>query len=138
MHPTENRGLSLWEAAAFQTFPSSYRWAGSYGSIERQIGNAVPVWMAEELGASSFQASGGRYAHPQRLEHLGELFARSAIEASRPLPSPVASASPPLVSGRALPPDLSRCSSDASVGRSQHSSSDATRRRGRAGWSRGR
>lgn len=50
IHPTRNRGLSLREAAAFQTFPVDYVWHGSYGSIERQIGNAVPVWMAEALG----------------------------------------------------------------------------------------
>lgn len=50
IHPTEHRGLSLAEAAAFQTFPASYKWAGTHGAIERQIGNAVPVWMAEELG----------------------------------------------------------------------------------------
>lgn len=52
IHPTENRGLSLREAAAFQTFPSSYLWQGGYDSVERQIGNAVPVWMAEALGSA--------------------------------------------------------------------------------------
>lgn len=50
IHPTEDRGLSLREAAAFQTFPPRYRWHGAHGSVERQIGNAVPVWMAETLG----------------------------------------------------------------------------------------
>ncbi len=50
IHPTEHRGLSLREAAAFQTFPANYRWYGNHGSVERQIGNAVPVWMAEALG----------------------------------------------------------------------------------------
>lgn len=50
IHPVEDRGLSLREAAAFQTFPADYRWHGNYGSVERQIGNAVPVWMAESLG----------------------------------------------------------------------------------------
>jgi DNA (cytosine-5)-methyltransferase 1 len=50
IHPTEPRGLSLREAAALQTFPASYRWHGGYDSIERQIGNAVPVWMAQALG----------------------------------------------------------------------------------------
>jgi len=50
IHPTENRGITLREAAAFQTFPATYKWSGTYGSIERQIGNAVPVWMAEALG----------------------------------------------------------------------------------------
>lgn len=50
VHPTEHRGLTLREAATFQTFPVSYRFSGNYGSIERQIGNAVPVRMAKGLG----------------------------------------------------------------------------------------
>lgn len=50
VHPTQNRGLTLREAATFQTFPVTYQFYGSYGSIERQIGNAVPVRMAKGLG----------------------------------------------------------------------------------------
>lgn len=50
IHPTENRGISLREAATLQTFPTDYKFVGKYGSIERQIGNAVPVLMAEKLG----------------------------------------------------------------------------------------
>lgn len=50
IHPTEPRGLSLREAAALQTFPPTYRWCGGHDSVERQIGNAVPVWMAQALG----------------------------------------------------------------------------------------
>ncbi|MEU3452985.1 DNA cytosine methyltransferase [Micromonospora sp. NPDC006766] len=50
IHPTEHRGLTLREAATFQTFPYSYRFSGDFGSIERQIGNAVPVRMAQALG----------------------------------------------------------------------------------------
>ncbi|MFI7021480.1 DNA cytosine methyltransferase [Micromonospora sp. NPDC049900] len=50
IHPTEHRGLTLREAATFQTFPSSYQFSGGFGSIERQIGNAVPVRMAQALG----------------------------------------------------------------------------------------
>ncbi|WP_412519733.1 DNA cytosine methyltransferase [Actinomadura madurae] len=50
IHPTKNRGLTLREAAAFQTFPPTYRFIGHYGSIEQQIGNAVPVRMAAALG----------------------------------------------------------------------------------------
>ncbi|MFF3770400.1 DNA cytosine methyltransferase [Streptomyces sp. NPDC002232] len=50
IHPSENRGLTLREAATFQTFPVSYEFHGNYGSIERQIGNAVPVRMAKGLG----------------------------------------------------------------------------------------
>ena len=50
VHPTEHRGISLREAALLQTFPPRYRFVGSHGSIERQIGNAVPVRLAEALG----------------------------------------------------------------------------------------
>jgi DNA (cytosine-5)-methyltransferase 1 len=65
IHPTENRGLSLREAASLQTFPPSYRWSGGYDSVERQIGNAVPVWMAEALGRgvlASLKRRGSRWA----------------------------------------------------------------------------
>jgi len=50
IHPTEHRGLTLREAAVFQTFPVTYTFTGNYGQIERQIGNAVPVRLAEALG----------------------------------------------------------------------------------------
>lgn len=50
IHPTEHRGITLREAATLQTFPVTYRFSGHYGEIERQIGNAVPVKMAAELG----------------------------------------------------------------------------------------
>jgi DNA (cytosine-5)-methyltransferase 1 len=49
IHPTANRGLSLREAATLQSFPPTYRFHGGHDSIERQIGNAVPVRMAEEI-----------------------------------------------------------------------------------------
>jgi DNA (cytosine-5)-methyltransferase 1 len=50
IHPDLNRPITLREAATLQTFPFTYRFEGSRGSIERQIGNAVPVRMAEALG----------------------------------------------------------------------------------------
>ncbi|BBJ43388.1 hypothetical protein SSPO_061060 [Streptomyces antimycoticus] len=52
VHPEQNRGITLREAAALQTFPSDYDFEGDYGSIERQIGNAVPVRMASVLGVA--------------------------------------------------------------------------------------
>jgi DNA (cytosine-5)-methyltransferase 1 len=39
----------LREAAAIQTFPATYKFAGKRGDIERQIGNAVPVGMAAAI-----------------------------------------------------------------------------------------
>lgn len=50
IHPSEHRGITLREAALLQTFPVTYDFVGNFGSVERQIGNAVPVRMAEALG----------------------------------------------------------------------------------------
>ena len=50
IHPTEDRGISLREAALLQTFPADYRFAGSHEAAERQIGNALPVKLAHALG----------------------------------------------------------------------------------------
>ncbi|MFL6162706.1 MAG: DNA cytosine methyltransferase [Jatrophihabitantaceae bacterium] len=47
IHPTEPRGITLREASWLQTFPISYIFEGAYGSIERQIGNAVPPRMVQ-------------------------------------------------------------------------------------------
>ena len=58
-HPDQDRGISLREAAALQTFKDNYKFFGtSISAIARQIGNAVPVKLAERLGESiinSFQ-----------------------------------------------------------------------------------
>ena len=52
-HPEQDRGISLREAAALQTFGDDYEFFGtSLLGISRQIGNAVPVKLAEQLGQS--------------------------------------------------------------------------------------
>lgn len=51
-HPTESRYLTPREAAAIQSFPSSFEFCGSVTSVWKQIGNAVPVGLAEKLGYS--------------------------------------------------------------------------------------
>ena len=50
IHPIEDRGISLREAALLQSFPLDYSFTGTHESIERQIGNAVPVRLAHALG----------------------------------------------------------------------------------------
>jgi DNA (cytosine-5)-methyltransferase 1 len=51
IHPDQDRGLSLREAAALQTFPDNYEFHGtSIFHIAGQIGNAVPVELAKRLG----------------------------------------------------------------------------------------
>lgn len=50
IHPWEARGLSPREAARIQTFPDDYFFQGSQNSWYTQIGNAVPVKLAEVIG----------------------------------------------------------------------------------------
>ena len=49
-HPEQNRAISIREAACLQTFPQDFVFKGSMGSMARQIGNAVPVRLAEVIG----------------------------------------------------------------------------------------
>jgi DNA (cytosine-5)-methyltransferase 1 len=50
LHPTEDRSLTVREAARIQTFPDDYVFYGSLSSQYKQIGNAVPVLLALEVG----------------------------------------------------------------------------------------
>jgi DNA (cytosine-5)-methyltransferase 1 len=49
-HPTEDRALSIREAACLQTFPRTFNFMGSLTSKARQVGNAVPPLFAEQIG----------------------------------------------------------------------------------------
>lgn len=49
-HPSQDRGLSAREAARLQTFPRDFQFTGCITSQARQIGNAVPVLLAEHFG----------------------------------------------------------------------------------------
>lgn len=49
-HPEQDRAVSLREAAAIQTFPDRYIFFGSNKHIAMQIGNAVPVRLADQIG----------------------------------------------------------------------------------------
>jgi DNA (cytosine-5)-methyltransferase 1 len=49
-HPDQDRAISLREAASLQSFSDAYVFYGTNQHIARQIGNAVPVRLAEALG----------------------------------------------------------------------------------------
>lgn len=49
IHPTQARGLSPREAARIQTFPDDYVFRGALNDWYKQIGNAVPVKLAEVI-----------------------------------------------------------------------------------------
>ncbi len=69
-HPTQQRAISFREAAAIQTFPDDYVFFGkSHRSLGTQIGNAVPVLLAEIMGRhilSMAEPSRRSRAAPQR------------------------------------------------------------------------
>ena len=52
IHPWESRGLSPREAARIQTFPDDYVIKGAQNQWYAQVGNAVPVKLAEAIGKS--------------------------------------------------------------------------------------
>lgn len=49
-HPTKNRPLSVKEYARIQQFPDNWIFTGTTAAKYRQIGNAVPVGLAEAIG----------------------------------------------------------------------------------------
>lgn len=57
-HPTSDRAITPREAARLQTFPDSYRFHGSYEQISIQIGNAVPVRLAEVFAHDFYELWG--------------------------------------------------------------------------------
>jgi DNA (cytosine-5)-methyltransferase 1 len=56
-HPTQNRSISVREAAALQTFPESYVFYGTITKVSTYVGNSVPVKLSFELGKTFIKAS---------------------------------------------------------------------------------
>jgi DNA (cytosine-5)-methyltransferase 1 len=51
VHPTQNRGLTIREAALLQAFPTTFQFAGPFDHKYLQIGNAVPPAFSAYLAA---------------------------------------------------------------------------------------
>ncbi len=56
IHPEQHRTLTVREAARIQTFPDHVRFAGPPSAQFRQIGNAVPPLLAEQVGVQVLKA----------------------------------------------------------------------------------
>lgn len=54
IHPTETRTLSVREAARLQSFPDDFVFLGTQMETYHQVGNAVPVLLAEAVAKSIF------------------------------------------------------------------------------------
>ena len=52
IHPTQDRGLTVREAALLQTFPKTWHFQGGIESQSLQVGNAVPVKLGEAVARS--------------------------------------------------------------------------------------
>jgi site-specific DNA-cytosine methylase len=55
-HPDETRPFTIREYARIQTFPDNWKFEGPITSQYKQIGNAVPVNLAEEIGYTIIKA----------------------------------------------------------------------------------
>jgi DNA (cytosine-5)-methyltransferase 1 len=49
IHPNKDRRMSIRECAIIQTFPDDFIFKGSLSSMYKQIGNAVPVLLAQKI-----------------------------------------------------------------------------------------
>lgn len=76
-HPAQTRTISLREGALLQTFPGDFIFAGNKVDIARQIGNAVPPKLAQEIGKSLIKA----YVKEQKNSSISE-SRRKASKAS--------------------------------------------------------
>ena len=56
IHVNKERRLSARECAMLQTFPMDYKFEGSLNIVYRQIGNAVPVKLAEQISKGIYDA----------------------------------------------------------------------------------
>jgi DNA (cytosine-5)-methyltransferase 1 len=83
VHPAQDRGLTVREAALLQGFPSTYAISGSFDEQFRQIGNAVPA----------------RFAAALAMHLLGELVALPPVEFERGMVAPVGASFSRMIAG---------------------------------------
>ena len=67
-HPDETRPFTVREYARIQTFPDEWKFAGPVSAQYKQIGNAVPVNLAKEIGKSIVEFLNIVYERKNQLE----------------------------------------------------------------------
>jgi DNA (cytosine-5)-methyltransferase 1 len=76
IHPRDSRTLTVREAARLQTFPDRYRFAGPPSAAFRQIGNAVPPFLGEELGRAVHGSLDARKPAGPSTRDTGKILAK--------------------------------------------------------------
>lgn len=69
-HPDETRPFTVREYARIQTFPDDWEFVGSISSQYKQIGNAVPVKLAEEVGKEIIKSLSTNEMQPQKTQQV--------------------------------------------------------------------
>jgi DNA (cytosine-5)-methyltransferase 1 len=83
-HPTETRALSLREYARIQEFPDDWQFCGTTSEKYAQVGNAVPVRLAQVAGSliaghlEKLRARSWR-AYPRPVESLRKIYVQSHV-----------------------------------------------------------
>jgi DNA (cytosine-5)-methyltransferase 1 len=75
IHPTQDRTITVREAARIQTFPDWYRFAGPPSAAFKQIGNAVPPRLAARLGDAIHRALDAQSPAPATSQAVASLLA---------------------------------------------------------------
>jgi DNA (cytosine-5)-methyltransferase 1 len=65
------RYFSIRESARLQTFPDEFRFHGAWGETMRQLGNAVPVRLAEAIATAVYKTLKPLQSRPEQ-EHLSQ------------------------------------------------------------------
>ncbi|MBF0283310.1 MAG: DNA cytosine methyltransferase [Magnetococcales bacterium] len=69
IHPFQDRGLSVREAARLQSFPDWYEFKGSIGFQQQQVGNAVPPLLAKAVFEQIIMNSSPQYGDSRKCRY---------------------------------------------------------------------
>ena len=87
IHPRQSRTLTVREAARLQTFPDDFRFSGPPSAAFKQIGNAVPVRLGENIGKSVLDSLERNTSKPYDSIATSETLAKSVSYTHLTLPT---------------------------------------------------
>ena len=70
VHPEQDRGLTMREAARLQSFPDGFEFKGGFDDVFRQIGEAVPPMLSLSVAAATLAALKGEIGAKNSNENL--------------------------------------------------------------------